>query len=115
MKNKFNGYAKDDRRLFAYPFVSFIFGIRDIDDGYIFDMNDRGHLHLKPIHLERQQTLIFFKEFISNLANRRDLFGSNYDLYSDFETFYQVRYLMIDMTSIYSGNHEKNTYLVNFG
>lgn len=90
MKNTFNGYSKDEKRLFAYPAVSFIFGIRDIDDGYIFDMNDRGHLHLMPIHLERQITLDFFKNFISHLGTRTDLFGSNYDLEKDFETFYQV-------------------------
>jgi hypothetical protein len=41
MKNYFNGYSKDEKRLFAYPSISFIFGIRDIDDGYIFNMNDK--------------------------------------------------------------------------
>ncbi len=91
MKNFFNGYSKEERRLFAYPSVSFIFGIRDIDDGYIFDMNDRGHLHLTPIYLERQTTLEFFKQFIAHLGTRRDLFGSNYDLEKDFEAFYQVK------------------------
>lgn len=92
MKNNFNGYSKEEKRLFAYPAISFIFGIRDIDDGYIFDMNDRGHLHLMPIHLERQATLEFFKKFISHLGTRADLFGANYDLEKDFETFYQVKY-----------------------
>jgi hypothetical protein len=91
MKNYFNGYSKEEKRLFAYPSVSFIFGIRDIDDGYIFDMNDRGHLHLMPIYLERQTTLEFFKQFINHLGTRADLFGSNYDLEKDFEAFYQVK------------------------
>lgn len=91
MKNQFNGYSKEERRLFAYPSVSFIFGIRDIDDGYIFDMNDRGHLHLMPVYLERQTTLEFFKNFITHLGTRMDLFGSNYDLEKDFEAFYQVK------------------------
>jgi hypothetical protein len=90
MKHQFNGYLKDEKRLFAYPHVSFIFGIRDIDDGYIFDMNDRGHLHLMPIHLNRQSTLEFFKQFIAHLGTRSDLFSSNYDLEKDFEAFYQV-------------------------
>jgi len=90
MKNYFNGYSKEEKRLFAYPSVSFIFGIRDIDDGYIFDMNDRGHLHLMPIYLERQTTLEFFKQFIQHLGTRGDLFGSNYDLEKDFEAFYQL-------------------------
>ncbi|CAF4301991.1 unnamed protein product, partial [Rotaria sordida] len=57
MKNQFNGYLKEDKRLFTYPAISFIFGIRDIDDGYIFDMNDRGRLHLMPLYLNRQITL----------------------------------------------------------
>ncbi|CAF0860919.1 unnamed protein product [Adineta ricciae] len=90
MKNKFNGYSKEEKRLFAYPAVSFIFGIRDIDDGYIFDMNDRGHLHLMPLYLEQQRTLDFFKQFIADLGTRSDLFGSNYDLDKDFEAFYQL-------------------------
>ena len=92
MKNSFNGYSKEEKRLFAYPSISFIFGIRDIDDGYIFDMNDRGHLHLMPIYLEKQETLQFFKEFITYLGTRNDLFGSNYDLEKDFEAFHQVKY-----------------------
>ena len=91
MKNQFDGYAKQEKRFFAYPSVSFIFGIRDIDDGYLFDMQDRGHLHLMPIYLERQETLEFFKQFIKHLATRSDLFASNYDLEKDFEAFYQVR------------------------
>jgi len=90
MKTQFNGYSKEEKRLFAYPSVSFIFGIRDIDDGYIFDMNDRGHLHLMPIELNRQITLKFFKKFIEHLGTRSDLFASNYDLEKDFEAFYQV-------------------------
>ncbi|CAF0755731.1 unnamed protein product [Adineta steineri] len=90
MKKIFNGYSKEEKRLFAYPAVSFIFGIRDIDDGYIFDMNDRGHLHLMPVHLERHTTLDFFKQFISDLGTRPDLFGSNYDLEKDFESFYEL-------------------------
>ena len=90
MKAHFNGYVKEDKRLFSFPAVSFIFGIRDIDDGYIFDMNDRGHLHLMPVYLERQQTLDFFKRFIADLQTRPDLFGSNYDLEKDFEAFHQV-------------------------
>jgi hypothetical protein len=94
MKNKFNGYSKEEKRLFAYPAVSFIFGIRDIDDGYIFDINDRGHLHLMPLYLERQTTLNFFKQFISDLGTRPDLFGSNYDLEKDFEAFYQVEFFL---------------------
>ncbi|CAF4737366.1 unnamed protein product, partial [Rotaria sp. Silwood2] len=36
MKNLFNGYLKEEKRLFAYRIVSFIFGIGDIDDGYIY-------------------------------------------------------------------------------
>lgn len=91
MKTMFNGYLKEEKRLFAYPSVSFIFGIRDIDDGYIFDMNDRGNLHLVPIKLGQQQTLDFFKKFITDLGTRSDLFSSNYDLEKDFETFYQVK------------------------
>lgn len=91
MKKEFNGYSKEEKRLFAYPSVSFIFGIQDIDDGYIFDMDDRGHLHLMPVHLERQQTLDFFKEFIRHLGTRKDLFASNYDLEKDFESFYEVQ------------------------
>lgn len=90
MKTKFNGYSKEDKRLFAYPAVSFIFGIRNIDDGYIFDMNDRGNLYLMPIYLNRKTTLEFFKEFITHLGTRNDLFASNYDLEKDFESFYQV-------------------------
>lgn len=90
MKTLFNGYSKEEKRLFAYPAVSFIFGIRDIDDGYIFDMNDRGQLHLTPVELNRQRTLKFFKEFIAHLGTRTDLFTSNYDLEKDFEVFYQV-------------------------
>ncbi|CAF0976871.1 unnamed protein product [Rotaria sp. Silwood1] len=90
MKSQFNGYSKEDKRLFAYPAVSFIFGIHDIDDGYIFDMNDRGHLYLMPIHLNRQITLDFFKNFITHLGTRKDLFTSNYDLEKDFESFYQL-------------------------
>ncbi len=91
MKTQFNGYSKEEKRLFAYPAVSFIFGIRDIDDGYIFDMNDRGQLHLTPIELNRQITLKFFKQFIKHLGTRKDLFTSNYDLERDFESFYQVQ------------------------
>ncbi len=91
MKTQFNGYSKEEKRLFAYPAVSFIFGIHDIDDGYIFDMNDRGHLHLVPIELNRQITLEFFKQFIAHLGTRNDLFASNYDLEKDFEAFYQVK------------------------
>jgi hypothetical protein len=53
-------------------------------------MNDRGHLHLMPIYLERQTTLEFFKDFIAHLGTRTDLFGSNYDLEKDFEAFQQV-------------------------
>ncbi|CAF2405578.1 unnamed protein product [Rotaria sp. Silwood2] len=90
MKTQFNGYSKEDKRLFAYPAVSFIFGIRDIDDGYIFDMNDRGHLYLMPIHLNQHNTLEFFKNFITHLGTRKDLFTSNYDLEKDFESFYQL-------------------------
>ena len=90
MKNQFNGYIKEEKRLFAYPSVSFIFGIRDIDDGYIFDMNDRGQLHLMPVYLNRQITLEYFKQFIKHLGTRDDLFASNYDLEKDFEAFYQV-------------------------
>ena len=92
MKNQFNGYLKQTKRLFAYPDISFIFGIRDIDDGYIFDMNDRGHLYLMPIYLNRRITLEFFKQFIHDLGKRKDLFTSNYDLENDFEMFYQVNY-----------------------
>ncbi|CAF1239448.1 unnamed protein product [Rotaria magnacalcarata] len=90
MKSQFNGYSKEDKRLFAYPAVSFIFGIRDIDDGYIFDMNDRGQLYLMPVHLNRHTTLEFFKQFIAHLGTRSDLFSSNYDLEKDFEAFYQL-------------------------
>lgn len=90
MKHRFNGYSKDERRLFAYPHVSFIFGIRDIDDGYVFDMNDRGRLHLMPLHLNEQRTLQFFKRFIVHLGTRSDLFSSNYDLEKDFDAFDQV-------------------------
>lgn len=90
MKSKFNGYAKEDKRAFAYPAVSFIFGIRDRDDGYIFDMNDLGKLYLMPVHLNRNITLEFFKQFIRHLGTRRDLFTSNYDLERDFEAFYEV-------------------------
>jgi hypothetical protein len=89
-KNQFNGYSKEEKRMFAYPSVSFIFGIRDIDDGYIFDLDDRGHLHLMPIYLERRETLEFFKNFIAHLGTRTDLFASKYDLEKDFEAFYQV-------------------------
>jgi hypothetical protein len=91
MKNRFNGYSKEEKRLFAYPAVSFIFGIRDIDDGYTFDMNDRGQLYLMPIDLNRQITLQFFKQFITHLGTRHDLFTSNYDLEQDFDAFYQVK------------------------
>ncbi|CAF4141912.1 unnamed protein product, partial [Adineta steineri] len=70
--------------------ISFVFGIRDIDDGYIFDMNDRGHLHLMPIDLHRLVTLDFFKQFIQDLGKRNDLFLSNYDLERDFNAFYQL-------------------------
>ena len=91
MKHKFNGYIKDERRLFAYPRVSFIFGIRDIDDGYVFDMNDRGKLHLVPVYLNQQRTQKFFKEFITHLGTRKDLFSSTYDLEKDFDAFNQVR------------------------
>ncbi|CAF0819815.1 unnamed protein product [Rotaria sp. Silwood1] len=108
MKNTFNGYSKEEKRLFAYPAVSFIFGIRDIDDGYIFDMNDRGHLHLMPIHLERQITLDFFKNFISHLGTRADLFGSNYDLEKDFETFYQLTTEDILIAKIADDSAKKN-------
>ena len=101
MKNKFNGYLKEDKRLFAYPAISFIFGILDIDDGYIFDMNDRGHLHLVPIYLERQSTLDFFKNFILHLGTRADLFGSNYDLEKDFQTFYQVKFFMLTIEYLF--------------
>ncbi|CAF4880379.1 unnamed protein product, partial [Rotaria socialis] len=63
----------------------------DIDDGYIFDMNDRGQLYLMPVHLNRHTTLEFFKQFIAHLGTRSDLFSSNYDLEKDFEAFYQVK------------------------
>ena len=89
-KNDFNGYSKEEKRMLAYPSVSFIFGIRDIDDGYVFDLNDRGQLHLMPIYLERRETLEFFKNFITHLGTRTDLFASKYDLEKDFEAFYQV-------------------------
>ena len=108
MKTTFNGYLKEEKRMFAYPAVSFIFGIRDIDDGYIFDMNDRGHLHLMPLRLERQRTLDFFKQFIADLGTRRDLFGSNYDLEKDFEAFYQVR-----NARIYSLSFAENVFFTN--
>ncbi|CAF1105077.1 unnamed protein product [Adineta steineri] len=90
MKPQFNGYIKEYNRFFAYPEISFVFGIRDIDDGYIFDMNDRGHLHLMPIDLHRLVTLDFFKQFIQDLGKRNDLFLSNYDLERDFNAFYQL-------------------------
>ena len=90
MKNEFNGYSKEEKRLFAYPAVSFIFGIQDIDDGHIFNLNDRGHLHLMPIHLNQKLTLEFFKQFIRYLGTRKDLFASNYDLEKDFEAFYEA-------------------------
>ncbi|UJR21298.1 hypothetical protein I4U23_024389 [Adineta vaga] len=90
MKNQFNGYLKDERRLFAYPSVSFIFGIRDIDDGYVFDMNDRGHLHLMPVYLNQQRTQEFFKQFITHLGTRKDLFSSIQDLEKDFDAFNQL-------------------------
>ncbi|CAF4881176.1 unnamed protein product [Rotaria sp. Silwood1] len=90
MKSQFNGYLKEDKRLFTYPAISFVFGIRDIDDGYIFDMNDRGRLHLMPLYLNRQITLEFFKNFIKHLGTRKDLFLSNYDLEEDFKLFYEL-------------------------
>ncbi|CAF4040064.1 unnamed protein product, partial [Rotaria sordida] len=90
MKNQFNGYLKEDKRLFTYPAISFVFGIRDIDDGYIFDMNDRGRLHLMPLYLNQQITLEFFKNFIKHLGTRKDLFLSNYDLEEDFKLFYEL-------------------------
>ncbi|CAF1205155.1 unnamed protein product, partial [Rotaria sordida] len=58
MKSQFNGYLKEDKRLFTYPAVSFVFGMRDIDDGYIFDMNDRGRLHLMPLYLVTDDILV---------------------------------------------------------
>ncbi|CAF4038140.1 unnamed protein product, partial [Rotaria sordida] len=48
----------EDKRLFTCPAVSFVFDIRDIDDGYIFDMNDRGRLHLMPLYLVRDDILV---------------------------------------------------------
>ncbi|UJR28148.1 hypothetical protein I4U23_009402 [Adineta vaga] len=110
MKTKFNGYSKEEKRLFAYPAVSFIFGIRDIDDGYIFDMNDRGHLHLMPLYLERQMTLDFFKQFITDLGARPDLFGSNYDLDKDFEAFYQLTSENILIAKIADDRARQNLY-----
>lgn len=91
MKNRFNGYVKEERRMFAYPMISFVFGIRNIDDGNVFDMSDRGTLHLTPIRLEQRETLEFFRVFIENLSTRPDLFSSNEDLKKDFQAFYQVR------------------------
>ncbi|CAF4308921.1 unnamed protein product, partial [Rotaria sordida] len=61
-----------------------------IDDGYIFDMNDRGRLHLMPLYLNRQITLEFFKNFIKHLGTQKDLFLSNYDLEEDFKLFYEL-------------------------
>ncbi|UJR19779.1 hypothetical protein I4U23_022913 [Adineta vaga] len=90
IRKQFNGYIKEHNRFFAFPSISFVFGIRDIDDGYIFDMNDRGHLHLMPIYLHRQITLDFFQKFIKDLGKRNDLFISNYDLEKDFDAFYQL-------------------------
>ncbi|CAF0753994.1 unnamed protein product [Adineta ricciae] len=90
MKRQFHGYIKEDNRFFAYPPISFVFGIRDIDDGYVFDMNDRGRLHLMPIDLHRQVTLDFFKQFIRDLGTRKDLFISNYNLEKDFDGFYKL-------------------------
>ena len=90
MKRQFHGYIKEDNRFFAYPPISFVFGIQDIDDGYIFDMNDRGRLYLMPIDLHRQITLDFFKQFVRDLGTRKDLFISNYNLEKDFDGFYQV-------------------------
>ncbi|CAF1302782.1 unnamed protein product [Adineta steineri] len=90
MKSQFNGYSKDESRMFAYPQVSFMFGIRDIDDGYLFDMNDRGNLHLMPVYLHQKNTQEFFKKFIADLGTRRDLFTTNTDLEKDFEAFYQL-------------------------
>ncbi|CAF2145697.1 unnamed protein product, partial [Rotaria magnacalcarata] len=113
MKNNFNGYSREEKRLFAYPAVSFIFGIRDIDDGYIFDMNDRGHLHLMPLYLERQITLEFFKSFVSHLGTRADLFGSNYDLEKDFETFYQLSTEDILLAKIADDNAKQNVSATN--
>jgi len=67
MKRKLNGYThKEEKRFFfAYPSISFVFGIRD---GHIFDTNDRGNLHLMSIDLYRQVTLKFFKQFIKHLS-----------------------------------------------
>ncbi|CAF4854678.1 unnamed protein product, partial [Rotaria sp. Silwood2] len=76
-----------DKRLFTYPAISFVFGICDIDDGYIFDMNERGRLHLMLLYLNRQITLEFFLNFIKHLGTRKDLFLSNYDLEKDFKLF----------------------------
>jgi len=113
MKNQFNGYLKEDRRLFAYPAVSFIFGIQDIDDGYIFDMNDRGHLHLMPIKLNEKPTLDFFKEFIHHLGTRKDLFASNYDLEQDFQAFYQLTSDDILLTKIIEDEIKRNISQTN--
>ncbi|CAF0998227.1 unnamed protein product [Rotaria sordida] len=113
MKSQFNGYSKEDKRLFAYPAVSFIFGIHDIDDGYIFDMNDRGHLYLTPIHLHRQTTLEFFKNFITHLGTRKDLFTSNYDLEKDFESFYQLTTDNILITKVVDDRAKLNVSKTN--
>ena len=120
MKMSFNGYMKAEKRMFAYPSVSFIFGIRDIDDGYIFDMSDRGHLHLMPLHLERRQTMEFFKTFISDLGTRTDLFSSNYDLEKDFEAFYQVETVRVQRVVCISRsflivNHGAHSQVENSG
>ncbi|UJR06815.1 hypothetical protein I4U23_011102 [Adineta vaga] len=90
MKKQFYGYLKEENRFFAYPSISFVFGIENIDDGYRFDMDDRGHLHLMTIDLHKQITLEFFKQFIKDLGTRKDLFISNYDLEKDFDGFYQL-------------------------
>ncbi|CAF0937150.1 unnamed protein product [Didymodactylos carnosus] len=87
MKKIFEGHSKEEKRLFAYPSISFIFGIVDRDDGYRFDMNDRGKLHLKPLYLNHNNTLEFFKNFTAILGTRTDLFSSNYDLEQDFKQF----------------------------